>query len=378
VADQVSYTLTIGGTAASASVLTAVKQIEMEDHATMADMLRLRFAVAVKTDSSGWTIVDDGLFKRLTRVKLTVTVGSGRATPLIDAYVIDVDTNFSSDPSGSLLTVTAMDPTVLMHLDEKVKRWPNMMDSDVASAIFSDAAYGFTPVVDSTQWSRQEDDHTLIQRGTDIQFLQHLGERNGYECFVELSDAGTVEGHFHPPKQQNQPQGTLTVNMGAATNVNKFRVRFDMLGPAKAKATTLDPNDASSQDGEANEGKQSEGMGESSSVPADKPRQVLLSQLAMSQSGEVQRYAQAVVDRSSWSIVAEGELNTVAYGGVLKAKQPLMVRGIGRQFSGRYYVERVLHVIGGDGSYVQRFTLRRNATGLTGQESFRSSNAVAN
>jgi phage protein D len=49
-----------------------------------------------------------------------------------------------------------------------------------------------------------------------------------------------------------------------------------------------------------------------------------------------------------------------------------MVRGVGRQFSGRYYVERVLHTIGGDGAYTQRFTLRRNATGLTGQEDFRS------
>ena len=52
-----------------------------------------------------------------------------------------------------------------------------------------------------------------------------------------------------------------------------------------------------------------------------------------------------------------------------------MVRGVGRQFSGRYYVERVLHTIGGDGTYTQRFTLRRNATGLTGQENFRSDDA---
>ena len=68
----------------------------------------------------------------------------------------------------------------------------------------------------------------------------------------------------------------------------------------------------------------------------------------------MQRYAQAVVDRSSWSIVAEGELNTVAYAKVLRAKQPVMVRGVGQQFSGRYYVERVLHTITGDGTWIQR------------------------
>ena len=53
------------------------------------------------------------------------------------------------------------------------------------------------------------------------------------------------------------------------------------------------------------------------------------------------------------------------------------LRGVGRTFSGRYYVERVLHAITSDGSYVQRFTLRRNATGLTGQENFRSDDALA-
>jgi phage protein D len=118
-------------------------------------------------------------------------------------------------------------------------------------------------------------------------------------------------------------------------------------------------------------------MGESPSVPADRPRQVLLAGFAMAQSGEVQRYAQAVVDRSSWSIRAEGELNTVAYGGVLKAKQPVMVRGVGRQFSGRYYVERVLHTIAADGAYTQRVWLRRNATGLTGRENFKSEDGQA-
>ncbi len=376
-AKQISYTLRVNGSAASVDVLNAVRRIEMEDHAAMADMLRLRLAVAVKENGSGWTLLDDDLFTRLAKLELSVTVGSGSAIKLIEAYVIEVDTAFSSEPNGSLLTVTAMDSTVLMHLDEKVKAWPNMMDSDVASSIFSDANYQFTPVVESTKWSRQENDHTLIQRGTDIQFLQHLAERNGYECFVETNDAGQLEGHFHPLKHDGKAQGTLTVNMGSATNVNSFQARFDMLGPAVAKASTLDPDDASSQKGQADDGTQSEGMGDKPALPSDRPRRVLLSQLGMAKAGEVQRYAQSVVDRSSWSIVAQGDLNTLAYGGVLKAKKPVMVRGVGQQFSGRYYVERVLHTIGSDGSYVQRFTLRRNATGLTGQENFRSDDALA-
>jgi phage protein D len=375
-ARQISYSLSVEGNPASAAVLNAIKQIELEDHARMADMLRLRLAVAVREDGSGWTLLDDVLFKRLAHLKLSVTIGSATATPLIDAYVIEVATTFSNEPGGSELVVTAMDPTVLMHLEEKVKAWPNMKDSEIANAIFADAAYGFTPVVDDTKWSRQENEHTVIQHGTDIQFLQQLADRNGFECFVEVNDKGVVEGHFHAPKHDAQPQGTLTINTGAATNVNRFRAKFDMLGPTTAKVATLDPDSAQAQSAASDSTTQADGMGDAPSVPADRPRKVLLSQIGVSQAGEAQRLAQAVVDRSSWSILADGELNTVAYGAVMRAKAPVMVRGVGRQFSGRYYVDRVLHTIGGDGSYTQRVTLRRNATGLTGQENFRSDDAL--
>jgi phage protein D len=375
-ATQTSYSLNIGGQPASAAVLAAIRQIEVEDHASMADMLRLRVGVAVRQDGAGWTVLDDELFTRLAKLQLSVTVGTGRAMPLIEAYVVDVDTSFSNEPGTSEMAVAAMDPSVLMHLEEKVKAWPNQKDSDVASAVFSDSAYGFSGVVDTTNTSHDEKDHTLMQRGSDIQFLQHLAERNGFECFVALNDSGTVEGHFHAPKPDAQPQGTLTVNMGSATNVNKFRARYDMLGPAVAKAATIDPDDAKDQSGDASQAEQSDSTGSESTTPSDRPRKVLLSGLAMSQAGEVQKYAQAVVDRSSWSIVAEGELNTVAYAKVLRAKQPVMVRGVGQQFSGRYYVERVLHTITGDGTWTQKFSLRRNATGLTRRENFQDDDGL--
>ena len=242
-----------------------------------------------------------------------------------------------------------MDPTVLMHLEEKVKPWPNMMDSDVASAIFSDADYGFTPVVDSTEWSRQEDDHTLIQRGTDIQFLQQLAERNGFECFVELNDGGQVEGHFHPPKPDGQPQGTLTVNMGSATNVNTFQAKFDMLGPAVAQAATLDPDDVELPDGRC---RRSGAVEQHGRRVGDARRPATQGAAEPAWHGAVGRGAALrAVGRRPLQLVdrRRGRAEHRRLRRVLRAKKPVMVRGVGQQFSGRYYVERVLHTIDGDG-----------------------------
>jgi len=369
---QVAYTLTMADNPASAELLAAVREIEVEDHAELADMLRLKLAVAVRADGAAWSVLDDELFQRLTKLRVDVNVGS-RRVPLIEAYVIETRSEFSNTPGESLLEVVAMDPTSLMNLEEKVRAWPDMADSDIATTIFGE--YGFTPQVDQTQPTRQELDRTVMQRGTDIRFLRDLAERNGYECYAELNeDNGQVEGHFHPSRGDHAPQGVLSVNMGTATNVNRFKANFDMLSPVTAEARNVEVGSLADQ--EADIDSQTEELGEQASTQPDRPRRVLIANTGLAETGELQTYTQAAVDRAAWAIRAEGELSSVVYGDVLRAKRPVNVRGAGRQFSGTYYVEKVLHRFGDDG-YTQSFTLRRNATGVTGREDFTDNQALA-
>lgn len=363
----VSSTLLIDGTPVSPEILGSIQQLEVEDHADMADMLRIRLATGVRQDGSGWTVLDDDLFARLTKLTVVLTVGSGPAETLIESYVIENETEFSNQPGQSLLNVVAMDPTVLMTLEEKVRPWPDIADSEIAAAVF--AEYGFETDIEPTEPPRPEIDDLSIQRGTDIQFLQHLARRNGYECFVEANArGGGVTGHFHRPRLDQTPQGVLSVNMGESTNINSLKVSYDMLGPTTVQVAGLDVESHSDQPAEAQE-TQLAGLGPAAALKQDRPRKVLLSQMGLARTGELQTFAQAVVDRSSWSIRAEGELNTVAYGGILRAKRPVLARGAGRQNSGTFYVEKVHHIVTPD-SYVQRFTLRRNALGLTKRERF--------
>lgn len=365
----ISYRLLIEGEHARPDLLAAMEQLEVEDHADMADMLRLRIAIGVRKGCSAWAVLDDDLFSRLTDIKIMVSVGSSLSEPLIDAYVIETRADFSNRPGQSVLNVVATDATVLMNLEEKIKPWPDMADSDIATAIFTDREYNFVPVVEPTKWTHQESVQTVIQRGTDIQFLRKLAGRNGFECYVEMNpSSGVVEGHFHPPRLEQTPQGVLSVNMGEATNVNSFNARYDMLRPTTAQVTGLDIESQEDQPAKV-ESLALAGLGQEPVLNGDRPRRILLSQTGLGKTGELQTYAQAAVDRSAWAITADGELNTVAYGGILRAKRPLNVRGAGRQFSGTYYVEKVLHTFTGDG-YTQRFTLRRNALGLTELESF--------
>ncbi len=370
---DIAYSLTIDGAPASAEIIAAIREIEVEDHADLADMVRLRLAVSVRQDGSGWTLLDDDAFARLTPLRITAAVGSRATVPLIEAYVIETRCDFSSEPGASMLEVVAMDPTVLMNLEEKVRAWPDMADSDIASTLFGE--YGFTARVAQTRPTRQEVDRTILQRGTDIQFLQGLARRNGYEVYVELnSRSGEIEGHFHPPRLDETHQGVLSVNLGTATNVNRFNGRFDMLRPVEARAVNLEIADQSDQDSDASESGL-DTLGRQAAIAPDRPRRVLIRNTGLADAGELQTYARAVVDRSAWAIRAEGEVSTVTYGGILRAKRPVNVRGAGRQFSGTYYVEKVLHRFGPEG-YTQQFSLVRNALGVTGQERFTEDNAL--
>lgn len=369
----VSYTLLIDDAPAGPEVMEAIQQIEVEDNADMADMLRLRVGIGVDDGCSRYRVLDDDLFHRLAKLAIVVTVGSGPSEPLIESYVIETNANFSNQPGQSLLNVVAMDPTVLMNLEERSRRWSDMADSTVATQVFQD--HGFVPVVETTQPVRQENDETTSQRGTDIRLLQRLARRNGFECYVEINPLTRgVEGHFHPPRLDQPSQGVLSVNSGEATNVNSFSPRFDMLRPTTATARGIEAGGVEDQS-VTSEGQSQRTLGREATVAADRPRRVLLTGSGLARTGELQGYAQAVVDRSGWAITAQGELNTVAYGGILRAKRPVEVRGAGRQFSGTYYVERVLHTFTGD-RYVQHFTVRRNALTLTGSETFVESRAL--
>jgi len=66
----VTYTLTIDGIPADPQLLQAIQQIEVEDHADMADMLRLNVVIAVKDGCSGWSVIDDDTFSRLANIRV--------------------------------------------------------------------------------------------------------------------------------------------------------------------------------------------------------------------------------------------------------------------------------------------------------------------
>jgi len=174
---EATLTLEVGGQAAPAELLEAVHSVEVEDHAEQADMLRMRLATAVARAGGRWDLLDSGLLGRLTNVKVGVRIGDGPSQPLIDAFLIDLRAELSSEPGRSSVEVVAMDASALLQLEQRVRSWPEQSDAQIAEAIF--AAAGLATEVEPTQPARDRRHETTVQRGDDLGFLRRLAERNG-------------------------------------------------------------------------------------------------------------------------------------------------------------------------------------------------------
>ena len=73
-----------------------------------------------------------------------------------------------------------------------------MSDSEIVQQIVS--AYGVTVEADATGTVHQENDTTIVQRGTDLQFVRNLARRNGLEFYFETNkETGEITAFLRAP-----------------------------------------------------------------------------------------------------------------------------------------------------------------------------------
>src|SRR5262249_30066108 len=96
--------------------------------------------------------------------------------------------------------------------------------------------------------------------------------------------------------------------------------------------------------------------------PTEARRTVLMRDTANQNPAQAATTALARATRSPDSVRGEGELDSVRYGKVLRARKLVGVRGVGFTYDGLYYVRSVTHAIA-RGQYNQRFSTTREGTG---------------
>lgn len=347
----------------------ALREIEIETATGRASIFRLHFDLSRNAFGDFDALAID-LFRPLVPVTIRISAGPGIPLTVINGFVADGQTSVSNEPGASTFEVVGMDAlgTVMSHVDVPFT-WPNMSDDVIATSIFG--RYGMIPVVTPAPQFRTMLDTTSTQRGTDAAYLQQLARRNGYSVYVQPEPiSGRDMGHFHPPMVPPlPPQGVLSIDFGAQTNLDSFSVRNDMLSPTGVVGAMPDPRSRAS-------------IPVVAPVAAEMPMglEPALSRIVpppidssfggdAASPAEAQYHATQRATSSARTIRANAVVDGLKFARPLFAGMPVLVRGAGRQNSGLYFVDSVTHKISRD-EYTQSVGLWRNAVGLTGAEVF--------
>ncbi len=355
---------------ATPDIAEAVQSVSVtqNDEGRSGFQMVLQIGRAGPADAMDYALMANPLLQPFNRVIITVLFD---ALPqvLMDGIITNRQFAPGSQPGLGTLTLTGEDVSVMMDLAKKRQNYPAMSEPLIALAILAGyPQFGFIPVVipPATVDQPLPIDRTPVQQGTDLDHLKTIGERFGHVFYVEAGPApGTNTAYWGPPVRSAVPQRALTVGMGPQTNVES--ISFTQNGLA---ATIVDDE---IQDKDLNTklpvktfaSTRLPPLAAMPALPMQLPnvRTALLERGAGLTITQAFARAQAITDKSVDNVAtAQGELDALQYGGVLKPRGIVGVRGAGFTHDGFYYVKSVSHTIS-KGQYKQRFSLSREGTG---------------
>jgi hypothetical protein len=368
----IHLTLLIGPTVpvpALPPLMEALESVEV----THSDEGRSGFQITFQAGRSGPSdLVDYALFrspqvKTFNRVILIVTIN---ATPrvLMDGIMTHLQLSPSNQPGASTLVITGEDISVMMDREEKSVEHPSQGESMIAlKLIAAYGQYGLIPLVIPPAMldPAPPTERIPVQQGTDRQYLEEMARRHAYVFYVTPGPAPLANiAYWGPPVRMGIPQRALSVNLGAETNVESINFRNSALEPTLVSGKI--------QDRDTNKSTPVQSFASTRPPLASQPdwsvnqpnvRRTKFRQSGLNRAQALAR-AQAMTDASVDSVVAEGELDALRYGDLLKPRGLVGLRGAGFSHDGFWYVKRVTHTIRKE-SYRQRFTLTREGLGAT-------------
>ncbi|WP_326810210.1 hypothetical protein OIE62_35225 [Streptomyces scopuliridis] len=304
-------------------------------------------------------LLPEGFFDPRTRVIVTASV-KGTTTVLLDGLIVRQEVGASNQPGQTTLTVTGEDLTLLMDLEERTDRYPNLVPSKRVERIlakYTDYGIDARIVPEQIQQPAREQYRVDYQTGTDLQYVNELAKANGYTFYL---DPGPVPGRssafWGPERRLGQRQHALNVNMDNNSTVDQLTFAYDGTAREEPQARVQDP---SSRDStllaQPDISPLRPPLGRRA-TPALKRR--TLSGTAKKDLGQASAEALARAATSADAISGSGSLDVNRHGYVLRPRELVGVRGAGVTYDGDYYVKSVTHNLR-PGSYQQNFTLSR-------------------
>lgn len=340
----------------SPSLLKPLRSVEVRNDARSGDGFQMTFALS-RDSFGGYDVI--GTLAPGTRVWIGAVIGVVPEA-LIDGVVERHDLGPGEQPGETTLTVTGTTVSSLLGLEEKDQPHANQPDFViVAKVLASYPELGLVPDVTPTTDVPIELQRTPHQRETDLALIRRLADTNGFVFYTEPVTFGVNRAHWGPVLRVGVPQRAITRGMGSHDNCRDLSFSYDSLAPEGASGTFVEPITKVRIPVPP---LPSLRLPPLSSSPAPARRTTRLR--ATGNAGPIQTAlaSAAAATRAPEAVSGTGTVETARYGGVLRARRLVGVRGVGLEYDGFYYVTSVTHSIS-RGTYTQGFGLSREGVG---------------
>lgn len=305
------------------------------------------------------TLLPEGFFDPRTRVIVSTTV-RGVPTVLLDGLIVRQEVGASNQPGQSTLTVTGEDLTVLMDLEERTDRFPNLSPAERVRRILGRYVdYGIQPDVRPEQISQPPRQQLRVeyQSATDLGYVNELARANGFTFYLVPGPVpGVSVAYWGPQRRLGTRQHALNVNMDVNSTVDQLTFAYDGAAREEPQVRWQDPlSRESTLLPQPDIGPLRPPLGRRATPALKRRRLAGAAKLGLEQA-RAEALARAAT--SADSVTGSGQLDVNRYGYVLRPRELVGVRGAGVTYDGDYYVTSVTHNLT-PGSYQQNFTLSR-------------------
>jgi hypothetical protein len=346
-------------------VMEALQSVKVTAAAGKPSGFELTFQFSSKSDLNTLFLIaaaqTTGLGMPPLRVLLIVTL-NGTPQPLFDGVMTRIEAQPGGQGSAGTVSLLGDDLTRLMDMaDWSGLPFPALpVEGRVALLCAKYAAFGILPLVIPLLFPDVPIPIERIpaQQGTDLAYIQQLADEAGYVFYIEPGPVpGTNIAYFGPLLKVGIPQPALNLDMDALTNVESLSFSFD---PTKGLLPVVYIQNALTR------------VPIPIPVPNLNPLQPPLGALPApianvkvlkdtAKLNPMQALSRGLDEaaRSQDALTANGSLDVLRYGRILRARGLVGVRGAGVAYDGLYFVESVTSTLKA-GSFRQEFSLTRN------------------
>ena len=233
-------------------------------------------------------------------------------------------------------------------------------DADIVTTILSSASQ-MLPDVEATPDSlHAEENHSHVQRESNLSLLRTLARRNGYHFWITYSNAGLATGHFRPRSLDGQPANTLIVNQ-ENNNIDLLQVNADSTRPSATEGRQLDVRTLSVIGGATTLDDTTLGSSGLTALNGAEQQSIHLAP-TVDDAGALTARSRGALRDAQWFINATCQTSLHRLCDIVRFHSIVQVQGAGSRHSGKYYVTAVKHKIDA-AAHVMELELQRNAWG---------------